>query len=71
MNGSLTVAMNEGVCLFMCVWLRVMRPEQHNGKLSQLLMQTHQWVKKTEDGWGRGGDWGKNVEECSVSALQQ
>lgn len=48
-----------------------MRPERHKGKLSQLLTQTHQWVKKTEDGWGKGGDGGKNVEECSVSALQQ
>lgn len=62
------------VCLCVCGW-RVMRPEQHKGKLSQLLTQTHQWVKKTEDGWGGGGDGdgdgGKNAEECSVSAFQQ
>lgn len=57
-----------------------MRPEQHKGKLSQLLTQTLHWVKKTEDGWDGGGDGdgGKNVgeewlrvKECSVSALQQ
>lgn len=44
------------VCVCACVWgWRVMRPDQHDGKPSQLLTQTHQWEKKREEG---GGLWG-------------